>query len=315
MSNVKEKYLITIAGPTAVGKTSLAISLAKTFKTVIISADSRQFFKELEIGTAKPSTDELASVTHYFVNSHHITEVYSAGDFERDTLALLQELFKEHNYVVMVGGSGFYIKAVLEGLDNLPMPLAGLRESLTERLEKEGLKVLQSEISMVDPEFSKTKEWHNPQRVIRALEVYKTAGIPISEFQQTMKKERPFKQISIALDREREQLYDRINMRMDAMLQAGLVDEANSLAPYRAHQALQTVGYKEVFDFLDGKYKEPEMIRLLKQNTRRYAKRQLTWFRHQGEFEWFHPDEFEKIVAYIERESVCDFFITKFGKT
>ena len=302
MPNVPEKYLITIAGPTAVGKTTLAIKLAQRFATEIISADSRQFFKELEIGTAKPSQQELATVRHHFINSHSISEIYSAGDFERDVLSLLGSLFEKYDYVVMVGGSGFYIKAILEGLDNLPNPKPGLREELTLRLEKEGLEVLQKEVLELDPSFAKTDEWYNPQRVIRALEVYETIGVPISHFQQKLKKERPFKQISIALDRKREELYDRINLRMDEMLQQGLVQEVKDLADFKSHHALQTVGYKEVFGFLDGNYDEKEMVRLLKQNSRRYAKRQLTWFRHQGDFTWFHPDDLEKMIDFIQNQ-------------
>ncbi|CAG5005134.1 tRNA dimethylallyltransferase [Dyadobacter sp. CECT 9275] len=299
MPNTSNKYLIIIAGPTAVGKTSLAIRIAMALKAEIISADSRQFFKELNVGTAKPSEEELALVPHYFINSHSIAESYSAGDFERDALQLLEELFRKSNYVIMAGGSGFYVKAVLEGLDDLPAPLPGLRESLTERLEKEGLTTLQAEIARADPDFAGTREWQNPQRVVRALEVFMTSGIPISRFQQKMKKERPFQPIMIGLDRDRQELYSRIDERMDLMLENGLVQEARDLIAYRAHHALQTVGYKEVYGFLDGQYNEPEMVRLLKQNSRRYAKRQLTWFRHQAIFQWFHPDNFEGILDYI----------------
>ncbi|PWJ60649.1 tRNA dimethylallyltransferase [Dyadobacter jejuensis] len=304
MPNTKEKYLITIAGPTAVGKTSLAIRLAQNLQTEIISADSRQFFKELEIGTAKPTPAELAAVPHHFVNTHHIGETYSAGDFERDALVLLSRLFEVYDRVVMVGGSGFYIKALLEGLDALPAPLPGLRERLTLRLQAEGLPSLQKEIADLDPDFAQTAEFENPQRVIRALEVYITEGRPISYFQQTMKKSRPFKSVAIALDRDRQELYKRIDDRMDQMLEEGLVQEAQDLLPYRTAHALQTVGYKEVYGFLDGDYDEQEMVRLLKQNSRRYAKRQLTWFRHQGEFKWFHPDDFEQILKYTQQENL-----------
>jgi tRNA dimethylallyltransferase len=295
----KRKYLIVIAGPTAVGKTALSIQLAADLETEIISADSRQFFRELNVGTAKPSAEELATVPHHFINSHSISESYSAGDFERDTLRLLETLFLHCDYVVMTGGSGFYVKAVMEGLDALPAPAPGLRESLTARLEAEGLSALQEEIVNIDPVFAASSEFSNPQRVVRALEVFHTTGLPISSYHLKKVAERPFKTINIALDRDRTELYNRIDLRMDEMLQNGLVEEARSLVRYRAHHALQTVGYKEVYGFLDGEYNAAEMVRLLKQNSRRYAKRQLTWFRHQGNFEWFHPDNYEVIKAFL----------------
>jgi len=300
MPNSKEKYLIILAGPTAVGKTALSIRLAQALKTVIISADSRQFFKELNIGTAKPDQSDLETVPHYFINSHSISETYSAGDFERDVLKLLEELFAKYDQVILAGGSGFYIKAISEGLDELPGPLTGLRESLTKRLTDEGLIKLQEEVTEVDPDFAGSKEIANPQRVVRALEIFYTTGIPISKYQQKKMLNRPFKQILIALDRERSELYQRIDTRMDSMLDQGLVEEAQQLIQFREHHALQTVGYKEVFGFFDGMYEKKEMVRLLKQNSRRYAKRQLTWFKHQGDFKWFHPDDFTSVLAYIE---------------
>lgn len=300
MSNTAEKYLIVVAGPTAVGKTELSITLAKALNTEIISADSRQFFRELNIGTAKPDVNELAEVTHHFINSHSITENYSAGDFERDVLILLKRLFQDKNCVIMTGGSGLYIKAVLEGLDDLPPPLPGLRQKLTQRLQAEGLTTLQSEVGRIDPAFAATPEIANPQRVVRALEVFYSTGIPISNYQLGESRKRAFKPILIALDRDRAELYNRIEMRMDLMLDTGLVSEAKSLMNYRSHHALQTVGYKEIFGFLDGLYDEQEMVRLLKQNTRRYAKRQLTWFRHQGDFKWFRAGQTEDVIRYAK---------------
>ncbi|NIJ53491.1 tRNA (adenosine(37)-N6)-dimethylallyltransferase MiaA [Dyadobacter arcticus] len=299
MPNSKKKYLIIVAGPTAVGKTDLSIQLAKVFRTEIISADSRQFFRELNIGTAKPSQMELAEVQHHFINSHSITENYSAGDFERDTLKLLDVLFQTHDCVLMTGGSGFYIKAVLEGLDDLPAPLPGLRDYLTKKLSESGLPLLQEEIRALDQQFAETQEIFNPQRVLRALEVYYTTGTPISKYQVRETRRRSFDEIGIALDRERAELYSRIDERMDMMLNEGLVNEAKELIQFRSHHALQTVGYKEVYGFLDGLYDEGEMVRLLKQNSRRYAKRQLTWFRHQSNFKWFNAVDFTQILEYI----------------
>jgi tRNA dimethylallyltransferase len=303
MPNSPQKYLVTVAGPTAVGKTALSIRLARDLGTEIISADSRQFFRELSIGTAKPTPQELMQAKHHFVDSHSISEAYSAGDFERDALAMLGDLFQKYDIVVMTGGSGFYVKAVLEGLDDLPAPLPGLRESLTQKLHDNGLSPLQEEIRLLDPEFAATPEIANPQRVMRALEVFHTSGTPISQFKLKNTRDRPFLPINIALDRDRAELYQRIDQRMDMMLQEGLVTEAKNVIAYREHHALKTVGYREVYSYLDGEYDEAEMKRLLKQNSRRYAKRQLTWFRHQGNFEWFHPGEYDRILEYVRQQA------------
>lgn len=299
MPKVAKKYLVIVAGPTAVGKTDLCIKLAQELKTEIISADSRQFFKELTIGTAKPTLDELNQIRHHYIDSHSIKEEYSAGDFERDALKLLEELFEKHDVVVMTGGSGLYIKAVCEGLDSLPQPSSGLREKLTERLETEGLEVLQKEIKELDSVFYASTEIGNPQRVVRALEVVYTTGLPISSYQKKAVVPRDFEQILISLNRDRTELYDRINTRVDAMITAGLVEEATGVLEFRNHHALKTVGYKEVYGYLDGSYDEAEMIRLLKQNTRRYAKRQLTWFRHQGDFQWFDAEDKTGVLQYV----------------
>lgn len=267
--------------------------------TEIISADSRQFFRELSIGTAKPSPQELAKVPHHFINSHSIAEAYSAGDFEREALEVLNKLFQQKKYVILTGGSGLYIKALCEGLDDLPRPAPDLRDELMRQLREDGLEFLQNDALRADPVFSATPEFFNPQRVVRALEVFYTSGRPISSFQNQHKAERPFTTISIALTRERSELYHRIETRVDQMLADGLVDEVRSVLPYRDHNALKTVGYKEVFGLLDVEYNESEMIRLLKQNTRRYAKRQLTWFRHQGAYTWFQADDYSGVRDWV----------------
>ena len=286
------------------GKTDLCLKLAKELDTEIISADSRQFFRELSIGTAKPSEQELAEVPHHFINSHSITEAYSAGDYERDALERLNALFQRKQCVILTGGSGLYIKAVCEGLDDLPRPSPGLRDELMRQLREDGLEFLQNEALRADPVFSATPEFYNPQRVVRALEVFYTSGRPISSFQNAHKVERPFQTVAIALERERSELYQRIESRVDQMLAAGLVNEVRSVLPYRDHHALKTVGYKEVFGWLDGEYDEAEMIRLLKQNTRRYAKRQLTWFRHQGDYTWFQAEDYRAVRDWVVGE-IC----------
>ncbi|PTX18969.1 tRNA dimethylallyltransferase [Pontibacter mucosus] len=294
------RHLVVVVGPTAVGKTDLCVRLAKHYGTEIISADSRQFFREMQIGTAKPTPGEQQGVKHHFVDSHSITEEYSAGAFEQDVLTLLEQLFRQHNVVLMTGGSGLYVRAVLEGMDEMPEADPQVREELTEKYEQEGLQPLLDQLQQLDPLYFAQVDKANPQRVIRALEVCRSSGQPYSSFRKSERVERPFNIIKIALTRDRAELYSRIDQRMDLMLAQGLLEEAKALYPYREHNALQTVGYKEIFDFMEGKYGWEEAVRLLKRNSRRYAKRQLTWFsKHPEEYAWFHPEQWQEIVAYI----------------
>lgn len=282
----KTKYLIVVAGPTASGKTALAIRLAQEFNAEILSCDSRQFFKETTIGTAKPDAKELAAAVHHFVDCFSIEETYNIGDYERDVLAFLETYYQKHNIAIMVGGSGLYIKAVCEGLDRYPKVDEAIRVELNQLLEKEGINALQDALKEVDPIYYDKVDLSNPHRLIRALEIYKGTGQPFSSFQGKNKVERPFEVIKLGLDWDRTKLYDRINRRVDLMLEAGLVEEAKSLYPKRALNALQTVGYREFFDFFDGKTSLEEAIELVKRNTRRYAKRQLTWLRKEKDLHW-----------------------------
>ncbi|MBD1423543.1 tRNA (adenosine(37)-N6)-dimethylallyltransferase MiaA [Sphingobacterium chuzhouense] len=299
MAGADTKRLIVVVGPTAVGKTAMAITLAKHFKTEIISADSRQFYKEMSIGTAKPDAEELREVKHHFIDSHSIEEEYSAGDFERDALSLLETLFEKHDEVVMVGGSGLFVRAVCEGLDNLPKAPAAVRERLNDIFERKGLEPLQQKLKEVDPDYYRHADIHNPQRVIRALEVYEATGQPFSSYRVRETVERPFGIVTIGLNMERQKLYDRINLRVDKMIEKGLVNEVRSLLSYRNMPALLTVGYAEIFDFIDGKITLEEAISRIKQNSRRYAKRQITWFKKYGDTVWFDPDDWEGILSFL----------------
>lgn len=295
----KRKRLIVVVGPTAVGKTAMGIALAKHFNTEIISADSRQFYREMSIGTAKPNADELAEVKHHFIDTHSIEEEYSAGDFERDVLLLLQTLFEKHDVVIMVGGSGLFVRAVCEGLDNLPKAPVAVRDRLNSIFEREGLAPLQRQLQEVDPHYYNDADIHNPQRVIRALEVYEATGKPFSSYRVRGTIARPFEIVTIGLNTERSQLYERINLRVDMMVEEGLVDEVRSLLSYRNKPALLTVGYAEIFDFIDGKVALEEAISRVKQNSRRYAKRQITWFKKYGNTVWFEPEERERIINFL----------------
>lgn len=285
------KTLIVIVGPTAIGKTAAAIQLAQHFNTVILSADSRQFYREMSVGTAKPTTQELAAAQHYFINSHSITEPFSVGDFEKQGLALLDELFKIHDTIIMVGGSGLYIKAICDGFDNIPVADEDVRERLNAELETKGLAYLQKKLKEADPDYYAEVDINNPQRVIRALEVFESTGNPFSSYRVAATNTRPFNIIKIALDMPRELLYNRINQRVDIMVKQGLLDEVKSLLPYRHLNALNTVGYSEIFDYLDGKIDLKTAIENIKQNTRRFAKRQLTWFRKDKDFHWIETNE------------------------
>ncbi len=303
----KQKHLVVVVGPTAVGKTDLCVRLAKHFRTEIISADSRQFFREMAIGTAKPTAAEQQGVPHHFVDSHSIKETYNAGAFEQDVLALLEKLFEQHEVVLMTGGSGLYVRAVLEGMDEMPEVAPEVRQALTQQYEKEGLQPLLDKLQELDPLYFAQVDKANPQRVVRALEVCLSSGLPYSSFRSSEKQGRPFNIVKIGLTRDRSELYGRIDQRMDLMLEQGLLEEAKALYPYRAHNALQTVGYKEIFDYLEGRYDWEEAVRLLKRNSRRYAKRQLTWFnKSPEEYTWFHPQQWQEIVAFID-ERVLNF--------
>ncbi|WP_209331951.1 tRNA (adenosine(37)-N6)-dimethylallyltransferase MiaA [Lunatimonas salinarum] len=294
--------LLIISGPTAVGKTDLCINLAKKFNTFIISADSRQFFKEMNIGTAKPSPELLQKATHYFINSLSIHDSYDVRQYENEVLDLLNLKFPDYNPIILSGGSGLYIDAVVVGLDDMPQIDPKWRMELVFRLEKNGLRPLQEQLQSLDPVYYATVDLQNPQRIIRALEVCLGTGKRYSSFRTKKKSKRPFKTIKLALARDREELYQRINQRMDQMIAEGLFEEAEKLYPFRTCNALQTVGYTEIFGFMDGLYDREEAVRLLKRNSRRYAKRQLTWLRKDPEYHWFHPDQEEKIVDFIYRQ-------------
>ncbi|UOE48178.1 tRNA (adenosine(37)-N6)-dimethylallyltransferase MiaA [Mucilaginibacter sp. SMC90] len=297
------KTLIVVVGPTAVGKTVAAIKLAQHFDTVVVSADSRQFFREMSIGTAKPDESELAAAKHYFINSHSISESFSVGDFEKQGLALLDELFKTHDHVILAGGSGLYIKAICEGFDDLPVADISVREQLNLQLEKEGIATLQEKLQQVDPDYYTQVDLNNPQRIIRALEVFETSGKPFSSYRKATINKRPFNIIKLALDMPREKLYERINLRVDTMVEQGLIEEVKTLLPHRQLNALNTVGYAELFDHFDGKTNLDEALLLIKQNTRRFAKRQLTWFRKDKDFIWFDAgadDVINQMIKTIE---------------
>ncbi|QYA27096.1 tRNA (adenosine(37)-N6)-dimethylallyltransferase MiaA [Gramella sp. MT6] len=294
-------YLINIIGPTAIGKTSLSIEVAKHFNTEIISADSRQFFKEMKIGTAVPEKEELEAAPHHFIQHISVEDNYSVGDFEREAIEKLEKLFQSYDLVVMVGGSGLYIKAVTEGLDEFPEVDPQIRKNLNKHLEKDGIDWLQQKLFVLDPDYYKTADVQNPHRLIRALEICIETGKPFSSFLEKEKQERDFKTISIGLTAERELIYDRINKRVDLMIENGLVEDARSLYPKRDFNALNTVGYKELFQYFDGETDLETAISEIKKNTRRFAKRQLTWFRKDENIKWFEYNEDPEVIfSYIE---------------
>ncbi|MBX2962583.1 MAG: tRNA (adenosine(37)-N6)-dimethylallyltransferase MiaA [Cyclobacteriaceae bacterium] len=301
--NLNNKRLIVIVGPTAVGKTAVALAMAEALGTEILSADSRQFYREMTIGTAKPTALELGQIKHHFIDTHSITDKYDAARFGEEALEKVYELFGRYNDVIVCGGSGLYIKALLEGFDDIPEVPDEIRESVSENYKNKGLIWLQQTIQKLDPDYFARADAQNPARLMRALEVVLATGKSILTFQTKQKRIPPFKIIKIGLELERNELYKRIDERMDQMITAGLFDEAEKLYPYREHNALQTVGYQEIFDFMDGKYNKEEALRLLKRNSRRYAKRQLTWFKRDAEINWFKPDQFEGILSLVNNEA------------
>ena len=293
------KKLIVITGPTAVGKTALCMDIAEQFGIPIINADSRQLFRELRIGTAAPTTEQLQRVRHYFVGTLHIGDYYSASMYEQEVMSLLQQLFTTSDYALLSGGSMMYIDAVCNGIDDIPTVDNDTREEMKRRLDEEGLEALAEELRQLDPEHYEVVDRQNPRRVVHALEICHMTGKTYTSFRKAVKKQRPFDIIKIGLNRNREELYNRINERVDQMMADGLLQEAKQMLPYRSENALNTVGYKELFNYFDGVWPLDEAVERIKGNTRRYARKQLTWFKRDGQMKWFEPNEQESITKYI----------------
>ena len=294
------KSLIVILGPTGIGKTDLSIDIAKDFKTEIISSDSRQIYKELKIGTAVPTDDQLKKLKHHFIGNKSIYDYYNASMFELEVLEVLNELFSNLDYVVMTGGSGMYINAVCDGIDDLPTIDRELREDLIKQHKGEGIESLRLQLKMLDPKSYSKIDLKNPKRILKALEVSIQTGRPYSSFLSESKKKRNFNIIKIGLQRDRDELYERINLRVDQMIEDGLMDEAKRFYKDRHLNSLNTVGYKELFEFFDEKITQKKAIELIKRNSRHYAKRQISWFSRDKEIVWFNPDKKEEIIEFIK---------------
>lgn len=297
-----KKTLIVLIGPTGVGKTDLSIKIAEKYNSPIISADSRQLYSELKIGTAAPAEEYLKRVKHYFIGTLKLTDYYSAAQYESDVISLLEELFKENDTILLTGGSMMYIDAICKGIDDIPTVDNDTRRMMMEKYEKEGLERLCAELKLLDPEYYSIVDLKNPKRVIHALEICYMTGKTYTSFRTGNKKQRPFDIIKIGLCREREELYERINRRVDMMIKDGLVDEVKSVYQYRNLNSLNTVGYKEIIQYLDGNCTLDFAIEKIKQNSRIYSRKQMTWFRRDNEITWFHPDNEEGIMNFIEAE-------------
>lgn len=291
--------LYVLLGPTAVGKTELALQIAEKLGSPILNCDSRQIYRGMEIGTAAP-TAEQQRVKHYFVGTHDIGSYYSAAQYEQDVLSLMERLKSSHHSLLLTGGSMMYLDAVCNGIDDIPSVDADVRETLRERLMNGCIDEMRNELRLLDPEYYYSADTRNPKRVVHALEVCYTTGRPYSSFLTKERKQRPFHIVKIGLKRERQELFERINSRVDAMMDAGLLDEARRLYPFRRENALNTVGYKELFRHLDGEWELPFAVEKIKKNTRDYAKKQMTWFAHDNEIQWFHPDQREEIFQIIK---------------
>ena len=294
------KRLLVIVGPTGSGKTDLSIRLAQHYGAPILSTDSRQFYRGMPIGTAQPDAEQLQAAEHHFIASHDIKENLNCGEYALQALACLERLFATHDWVVAVGGSGLYVKALCEGMDDLPQADPALRAELSRRLETEGVDALAAELQRLDPLYYEEVDRKNPARVVRALEVCLQTGRPYSAQRSGKRAPRPFGIVKVGIDLPREELYERIDRRVDRMLADGLEAEARALYPYRSLNALQTVGYREFFDYFDGRTSYDEAVELIKRNSRRYAKRQLTWFRRDAEIRWFSPWDDAAIIAYVD---------------
>lgn len=293
--------LIVLIGPTGVGKTELSLRLAEHFRTCIVSADSRQLYADLKIGTAAPTPGQLQRVPHHFVGTLRLTDYYSAAQYEAEVLNLLEKLFTEHDTVLLTGGSMMYVDAICKGIDDIPTVDAETRQLMLQKYEAEGLESLCAELKLLDPEYYRQVDLKNPKRVIHALEICYMTGKTYTSFRTNSPKERPFRIVKIGLTRDREELYDRINRRVDLMVEEGLVEEARQVYPYRALNSLNTVGYKEVFKYLDGEWTLPFAIEKIKQNSRIYSRKQMTWFKRDKEIRWFHPEQEAEILEYCRQ--------------
>ena len=292
--------LIVLIGPTGVGKTDLSLELAERFHTDIVSADSRQIYANLPIGTAAPTPEQLERVKHYFIGTLQLTDYYSAAQYEEDALKVLYELFQKHETVILTGGSMMYVDAICKGIDLIPTIEQETREMMQQKYHEQGLESLCQELKLLDPEYYQIVDRKNPKRIIHAFQICYQTGQTYTSFRTHPKKERPFRMIKIGLTRPREELYNRINLRVDSMIENGLVEEALSVYPQRELNSLNTVGYKELFHYLDGVWTLDYAVEKIKVNTRTYARKQLTWFKHDSEIRWFHPDEKEAIFKYID---------------
>jgi len=296
---LKRPTLLVILGPTGVGKTAISLRLAEHFGCPIVSSDSRQFYKELQIGTAAPTADQLKRVKHYFIGTHSIHDEYNAGQYESDVITLLDELFKQHNVVMLVGGSMMYIDAVCNGMDDIPNVDAETRAFWMKQLDELGLEFIQNELKRLDPTHYEQVDLQNAKRVLHALEICSMTGKPYSSFRTGQRKERNFDILKIGLNRPRPELYDRINLRVDEMMEEGLLKEAEEFYPFRQMNTLNTVGYKEIYEYMNGNWTLDFAINMIKQDSRRYAKRQLTWFNRDKGILWFHPDELESKIELV----------------
>lgn len=291
--------LIVLIGPTGVGKTELSLRIAEHFHTHIVSSDSRQLYADLKIGTAAPTSQQLQRIPHHFVGTLQLTDYYSAAQYESEALAVLDDLFKQQDVVLLTGGSMMYVDAICKGIDDIPTVDADTRQLMLQRYEEEGLERMCAELKLLDPEYYKIVDLKNPKRVIHALEICYMTGKTYTSFRTQQKKERPFRIIKIGLTRDRAELYQRINRRVDQMIEEGLVEEAKAVYPYRHLNSLNTVGYKEIFKYLDGEWELPFAIEKIKQNSRIYSRKQMTWFKRDKDILWFHPDEEERILTCL----------------
>jgi tRNA dimethylallyltransferase len=299
---IRMKTLLVVLGPTGVGKSAISIQLARYFQTHIISADSRQFFRELCIGTAVPSADDLAKVPHHFIQNKSIHHYYNVSEFEVEALQLIDQLFQNHNPLILTGGSMLYIDTICKGIDDIPTVDPEIRVKVVKWYEQHGLEALQQRLMEVDPEYYRIVDLNNPKRLLHAVEIFQMTGEPLSSFRKNTIRQRPFRIIKVGINQERQILYDRINQRVDQMMADGLLEEVRIVYPYRELNSLNTVGYKELFAYLDGTCSLEEAVDLVKRNSRRYARKQLTWFRRDQEITWFEPEQLQEIIEFVNQK-------------